>query len=70
MSEATAKTRPKLKVNQQDIVPAEPLRPELDDCCASGCTPCIFERYEDDMERYRIRLQQWEDKNAGNPLNK
>ncbi|MEB0012234.1 oxidoreductase-like domain-containing protein [Glaciimonas sp. Gout2] len=41
-----------------------PVQPDLDDCCASGCNPCIFDLYEEEMERYRARLQLWEAKNV------
>ncbi|HEU4777309.1 MAG TPA: oxidoreductase-like domain-containing protein [Telluria sp.] len=40
-------------------MPVEPVQPGLDDCCRSGCTPCVFDLYEDAMDRYRAALQQW-----------
>jgi hypothetical protein len=39
------------------------VQPELEDCCHSGCEPCIFELYEDAMDRYRLELQAWEARN-------
>lgn len=47
-----------------DPAPTPPVRPDLDDCCASGCNPCIFDLYEEEMSRYRSQLQRWEAKNA------
>ncbi|MDY7545922.1 oxidoreductase-like domain-containing protein [Glaciimonas sp. CA11.2] len=47
-----------------DAAPTPPVQPNLDDCCASGCNPCIFDLYEEEMERYRARLQLWEAKNV------
>ncbi|MES2102629.1 MAG: oxidoreductase-like domain-containing protein [Pseudomonadota bacterium] len=44
----------------EDKPPVPPPRPELEDCCNSGCNPCIFDIYEDAMERYRAELQAWE----------
>lgn len=40
--------------------PEPPVAPELEDCCRSGCTPCIFDLYEDALERYRRALAAWE----------
>ncbi|MFZ6647083.1 oxidoreductase-like domain-containing protein [Undibacterium sp. TJN25] len=47
----------------QDPRPLPPVRPELEDCCNSGCTPCIFDIYEDALERYRTELREWETRN-------
>lgn len=32
-----------------------PIRPDDSDCCGSGCSPCIFEVYEEQLRRYRER---------------
>jgi hypothetical protein len=45
-----------------DPVPQPPERPGLEDCCRSGCVPCVFDLYEEAMERYRIELKAWEDR--------
>jgi len=29
-----------------------PARPRATDCCGGGCSPCIFEVYESELERY------------------
>ncbi|MGB6056377.1 MAG: oxidoreductase-like domain-containing protein [Burkholderiaceae bacterium] len=34
--------------------------PALEDCCGSGCNPCIFDVYEDALERYRQQLAAWQ----------
>jgi hypothetical protein len=39
--------------------PVEPVAPGLDDCCRNGCTPCVFDLYEEAMERYRKELAQY-----------
>jgi hypothetical protein len=36
--------------------PVPPVRPGADECCHSGCNPCVFDLYEEEMERYRIAL--------------
>jgi hypothetical protein len=41
--------------------PVPPIQPDLDDCCNSGCNPCIFDLYQDALERYRADLKAWEE---------
>jgi hypothetical protein len=36
------------------------VEPALEDCCRSGCTPCIFDLYADALERYEKALAEWE----------
>jgi hypothetical protein len=45
---------------QQGDKPIPPARPSQDECCHSGCDPCIFDLYEAALERYRVALQLWE----------
>ncbi|MCD2515979.1 oxidoreductase-like domain-containing protein [Massilia sp. G4R7] len=40
--------------------PVPPVQPELEDCCRSGCTPCVFDLYEEALERYERALASWE----------
>lgn len=47
-----------------DPRPTPPQQPELEDCCNSGCSPCIFDLYQDAMERYRVELAEWEARQA------
>jgi hypothetical protein len=37
-----------------------PVPPDLDDCCHSGCNPCVFDRYDEALERYRAALAEWQ----------
>lgn len=30
----------------------EPHEPDRDDCCGSGCTPCVFDTYYDKLEAF------------------
>ena len=39
--------------------PVPPVRPGNDECCRSGCTPCVFDLYEEALERYRIALEKY-----------
>lgn len=43
-----------------DPRPQPPAEPALEDCCRSGCNPCVFELYEDALERYQRALATWE----------
>lgn len=40
--------------------PTPPVQPALEDCCRSGCTPCVFDLYEEALERYERALAAWE----------
>lgn len=44
--------------------PVPPVQPDLEDCCRSGCVPCVFDLYEDALARYERELAAWE---AANP---
>ncbi|WP_248295447.1 oxidoreductase-like domain-containing protein [Paraburkholderia sp. UYCP14C] len=37
-----------------DPPPQPPVRPDLDDCCHSGCTQCVFDLYDEALERYEL----------------
>lgn len=42
-----------------DPAPTPPVEPALEDCCGSGCVPCIFDIYEQERERYQEALAAW-----------
>ncbi|MFO1206915.1 MAG: oxidoreductase-like domain-containing protein [Burkholderiales bacterium] len=52
---------PKRRSNN-DPPPVPPTRPDTDECCHSGCDPCIFDLYEKAMERYHTELRAWEER--------
>jgi hypothetical protein len=43
-----------------DPRPRPPVQPALEDCCLSGCSPCVFDLYEQALERYELALAQWQ----------
>jgi hypothetical protein len=36
------------------------VRPDPDDCCNGGCERCVFDLYEEALDRYRDKLTAWE----------
>ena len=47
-----------------DPRPTPPERPLLDDCCHSGCHPCVFDLYEEALDRYEVQLHAWKVRRA------
>jgi hypothetical protein len=43
-----------------DPRPEPPERPDDSECCQSGCDPCVFDWYYQEMDRYREELKAWE----------
>ena len=60
MTESRPRTIRHPQLEPDDPRPVAPVQPELEDCCRSGCTPCVFDLYEDAMDRYRVQLARWE----------
>lgn len=60
-------TRPHAKLSAADDGdprPTPPVEPALEDCCGSGCAPCIFDIYEQARERYLHELEAWNARQA------
>jgi hypothetical protein len=47
-----------------DPRPVPPEKPDLDDCCHSGCSPCVFDLYDEALERHEAALAAWEARQA------
>jgi len=43
----------------RDPEPLPPVEPALTDCCTSGCSPCIFDVYQDAYERWQAEHAAW-----------
>ncbi|MDR9433170.1 MAG: oxidoreductase-like domain-containing protein [Spiribacter sp.] len=39
-------------------LPPPPREPDWDECCGNGCNPCVFDLYEQRLERWRARCEQ------------
>lgn len=44
---------------EDDPAPEPPKRPFATDCCGGGCSPCVFEIYEQKVARYEEALRAW-----------
>ncbi len=49
---------------EDDPRPQPPERPGDDECCQSGCDPCVFDFYAEALQRYREELAAWEAREA------
>ena len=47
-----------------DPRPELPVRPVPEDCCKGSCDPCVFDVYDEALDRYRSALQAWEERQA------
>lgn len=47
-----------------DAPPSPPQEPDPATCCGSGCVPCVWDIYDDELKEYRIRLAAWEAQHA------
>ena len=40
--------------------PQPPTPPLPGDCCGGGCLNCVFDLYDQALERYQLALAEWE----------
>jgi len=48
--------------------PLPPRKPEPQECCGTGCIPCVMDLYEEDLWQYEKDLQAWQAAHAPSPL--
>lgn len=49
---------------EQDAPPVAPTPPDLEACCGSGCNPCVFDVYDEAIERYIAAFSAWQERHA------
>ncbi len=42
---------------QQPKLPPRPNPPEPDECCGGGCIPCVYDLYEEALERWEQKVE-------------
>jgi hypothetical protein len=58
---------PAHKLVENDPMPTPPEAPDLDACCNSGCSPCVFDLHDLAMDDYRQALRAWRLRQAPAP---
>ena len=48
-----------------DPRPQPPREPAMEECCGTGCIPCVFDRYHEALERYDEALAAWRRRHPG-----
>jgi hypothetical protein len=43
-----------------DPAPVRPPEPDAADCCGEGCVHCVYDRYDEALERYQLALAAWQ----------
>ena len=46
-------------VDPADPAPVRPIEPDAAECCGEGCVRCVFDVYEEALERYEAALAVW-----------
>jgi hypothetical protein len=46
-------------VPDADPAPRRPPEPDAADCCGEGCARCVYDLYEEALERYQAELAAW-----------
>jgi len=46
-------------VADPDPRPQPPREPALEECCGTGCVPCVFDVYNQALDRYEEALRAW-----------
>lgn len=39
-----------------DTPPKRPVEPAPEECCRSGCNPCVYDLYDEELARYEAWL--------------
>jgi hypothetical protein len=55
----TMTTRDLPPAGADDPPPVPPEAPAPEECCNSGCIPCVYDTYNEAMDEYRDALKAW-----------
>jgi hypothetical protein len=44
--------------------PTPPTPPEDNACCQSGCVMCVYDLYQEELDRYRQALAAWQERHG------
>lgn len=53
LTDAISQEDPDADGSRAISLPCPPLKPEDSDCCGSGCVPCVFDIYEQDLKIWK-----------------
>ena len=45
-------------VEADECLPEPPQEPHDSDCCGTGCIPCVFDIYEEEMKLWKAECEQ------------
>lgn len=48
-----------------DPCPIAPEKPLPTDCCGSGCSVCVLDAYQEELEHYEAQLAAWRARHPG-----
>ncbi|HET6632214.1 MAG TPA: oxidoreductase-like domain-containing protein [Rhodanobacteraceae bacterium] len=54
----------KATAQQADPRPRAPVEPDAEECCGEGCVRCVYDIYEQKLERYKAALAAWQARHA------
>ncbi|WP_329740823.1 oxidoreductase-like domain-containing protein [Dyella sp. A6] len=52
-------------IHGDDLPPRRPAEPSPEECCGEGCVPCVYDRYENALDRYNEDLAAWRERHPG-----
>jgi len=57
-------------MKEKTTIPAPPEKPEPNDCCGSGCMPCVFDHYYTVLEEWQEKYESafLQEANKGKPV--
>ena len=42
--------------------PLPPEKPLPSDCCGGGCVRCVYDLYDEAVQRYEVALKEWQER--------